>query len=163
MADSEAPASTSDAFSRSIHTDNGDPFEVDCLLWAIGRRPNTDSLGLGTFGIETDKAGKIETLRSRSPAREGLPLARQHHHRHLLPPDFGHRRPQAREKHGDDQVKVCKRRFTSMYFGMPEHEQPTAYKLIIAIAIKMGATKQDLDNTVAIHPTSAEELVMRRL
>jgi pyruvate/2-oxoglutarate dehydrogenase complex dihydrolipoamide dehydrogenase (E3) component len=28
-----------------------------------------------------------------------------------------------------------------------------------AVAIKMGATKQDFDNTVAIHPTSAEELV----
>jgi len=28
-----------------------------------------------------------------------------------------------------------------------------------AVAVKMGATKQDLDDTVAIHPTSAEELV----
>lgn len=31
-----------------------------------------------------------------------------------------------------------------------------------AVAIKMGATKADLDNTVAIHPTSAEELVTLR-
>jgi glutathione-disulfide reductase len=28
-----------------------------------------------------------------------------------------------------------------------------------AVAIKMGATKMDLDNTVAIHPTAAEEVV----
>jgi glutathione reductase (NADPH) len=28
-----------------------------------------------------------------------------------------------------------------------------------AVAIRMGATKQDFDDTVAIHPTSAEELV----
>ena len=28
-----------------------------------------------------------------------------------------------------------------------------------AVAIRMGATKRDLDDTVAIHPTSAEELV----
>ena len=28
-----------------------------------------------------------------------------------------------------------------------------------AVAVKMGATKTDFDNTVAIHPTSAEELV----
>ena len=28
-----------------------------------------------------------------------------------------------------------------------------------AVAIKMGAQKKDLDNTVAIHPTLAEELV----
>jgi glutathione reductase (NADPH) len=27
------------------------------------------------------------------------------------------------------------------------------------VAVKMGATKADLDNTVAIHPCSAEELV----
>ena len=31
-----------------------------------------------------------------------------------------------------------------------------------AVAIKMGATKQDFDDTVAIHPTSAEELVTMR-
>jgi glutathione reductase (NADPH) len=31
-----------------------------------------------------------------------------------------------------------------------------------AVAIKMGATKKDFDNTVAIHPTSAEELVTMR-
>ena len=28
-----------------------------------------------------------------------------------------------------------------------------------AVALKMGATKADFDNTVAIHPTSSEELV----
>lgn len=31
-----------------------------------------------------------------------------------------------------------------------------------AVALRMGATKQDLDDTVAIHPTSAEELVTLR-
>ena len=31
-----------------------------------------------------------------------------------------------------------------------------------AVAIKNGATKKDFDNTVAIHPTSAEELVTMR-
>ena len=31
-----------------------------------------------------------------------------------------------------------------------------------AVAIKMGATKNDFDDTVAIHPTSAEELVTMR-
>ncbi|MDH3695300.1 MAG: glutathione-disulfide reductase, partial [Gammaproteobacteria bacterium] len=28
-----------------------------------------------------------------------------------------------------------------------------------AVAVKMGAIKKDFDNTVAIHPTAAEELV----
>ncbi len=31
-----------------------------------------------------------------------------------------------------------------------------------AVALKMGATKSDFDNTVAIHPTAAEELVTLR-
>ncbi len=31
-----------------------------------------------------------------------------------------------------------------------------------AVAVKMGATKADFDATVAIHPTSAEELVTMR-
>jgi glutathione reductase (NADPH) len=31
-----------------------------------------------------------------------------------------------------------------------------------AVAIRMGATKKDFDDTVAIHPTSAEELVTMR-
>jgi glutathione reductase (NADPH) len=31
-----------------------------------------------------------------------------------------------------------------------------------AVALRMGATKQDLDDTIAIHPTSAEELVTMR-
>jgi glutathione reductase (NADPH) len=32
----------------------------------------------------------------------------------------------------------------------------------IAIAITMGATKRDFDNTMALHPTSAEEFVTMR-
>jgi glutathione reductase (NADPH) len=31
-----------------------------------------------------------------------------------------------------------------------------------SVAIKMGATKKDFDNCVAIHPTSSEELVTMR-
>jgi glutathione reductase (NADPH) len=33
---------------------------------------------------------------------------------------------------------------------------------LAAIAVKMGATKADLDATVAVHPTIAEELVTMR-
>lgn len=96
--------------------------------------------------------------------------------------------PEARAKFGDDNVKVYKTQFTSMYFSMMDQadKQPTAYKLIVtgkeekvvglhligegsdemlqgfAVAIKMGATKKDFDDTVAIHPTSAEEVVTLR-
>ena len=92
--------------------------------------------------------------------------------------------PQAREKYGD-KVKVYKAEFTGMYYAMmdPSEKGPTAYKIIcegvnekvvglhilgqssaeilqgFGVAIKMGATKKDFDNCVAIHPVSAEELV----
>ncbi|MCW8910365.1 MAG: hypothetical protein OQK76_07055, partial [Gammaproteobacteria bacterium] len=32
-----------------------------------------------------------------------------------------------------------------------------------AVAMKMGATKADFDNTIAIHPTSSEELVTMKV
>ncbi len=90
--------------------------------------------------------------------------------------------PQARERYGDD-VKIYQTRFNSMYYAMNHHKVATHMKLVcvgdnervvgchivgqgademlqgFAVAIKMGATKADFDNTVAIHPTSAEELV----
>ncbi|KAF5386658.1 hypothetical protein D9615_001955 [Tricholomella constricta] len=95
--------------------------------------------------------------------------------------------PQARKKYGDS-VKIYKSSFRALYFSMieEEHKEPTVYKLIcvgpeervvgvhiigmgsdeimqgFGVAVKMGATKQDLDDTVAIHPTSAEELVTLR-
>lgn len=92
---------------------------------------------------------------------------------------------QAREQFGDD-VKVYNTSFTPMYATFTEHKTKTAMKLIVqgadekvvgchligrdademlqgfAVAIRMGATKQDFDDTVAIHPTSAEELVTMR-
>jgi glutathione reductase (NADPH) len=33
---------------------------------------------------------------------------------------------------------------------------------IVAVCLKMGATKQDFDSTIALHPTAAEELVTMR-
>ncbi|RAT11359.1 glutathione-disulfide reductase [Lonsdalea populi] len=94
--------------------------------------------------------------------------------------------PQARAKYGDEQVKVYQSSFTAMYTAVTQHRQPCRMKLVcvgpeekvvgvhgigfgvdemlqgFAVAVKMGATKQDFDNTVAIHPTGAEEFVTMR-
>ncbi|WP_038902447.1 glutathione-disulfide reductase [Dickeya dadantii] len=94
--------------------------------------------------------------------------------------------PQAREQYGDDQVKVYKSAFTAMYTAVTQHRQPCRMKLVcvgpeekivgvhgigfgmdeilqgFAVAVKMGATKKDFDDTVAIHPTAAEEFVTMR-
>lgn len=93
---------------------------------------------------------------------------------------------EARELYGINDVKVYESRFTSLYYAVTEQHPPTLMKLVtvgprekvvgchligrgvdeiiqgFAVAVKMGATKADLDNTVAIHPTSAEELVTMR-
>jgi len=92
---------------------------------------------------------------------------------------------EAREQHGDA-VKVYQTRFTPMYHALTSHKSATAMKLVcvgaeervvgihmighgvdemlqgFAVALKMGATKKQFDNTVAIHPTSSEELVTMR-
>ncbi|CAG8605188.1 11641_t:CDS:2, partial [Acaulospora morrowiae] len=99
--------------------------------------------------------------------------------------------PEAVKKYGETNVKTYTSKFVNMYHAMTDHtyrikEPVTAYKLIVvgeeekvvgvhitgrdsaeilqgfAVAVKMGATKQDFDNTVAIHPTAAEELVTLR-
>ena len=73
-----------------------------------------------------------------------------------------------------------------MYTAVTSHRQPCRMKLVcvgkeekivgihgigagmdemlqgFAVALKMGATKKDFDNTVAIHPTAAEEFVTMR-
>lgn len=45
----------------TIHTNTGEKFEVDCLLWAIGRHANTEGLNLEKLGVELNKKGEIVT------------------------------------------------------------------------------------------------------
>jgi glutathione reductase (NADPH) len=92
---------------------------------------------------------------------------------------------QARADYGDA-VKVYQTNFTPMYYALGDKKLRTTMKLItvgdeervvgchiigdgademlqgFAVAIRMGATKADFDDTVAIHPTNAEELVTMR-
>lgn len=91
----------------------------------------------------------------------------------------------ARERHGDA-VAVYETVFTDMYYALGERKPKTCAKLVcagpdervvgvhiigrgademlqgFAVAVKLGARKRDLDDTVAIHPTAAEELVLMR-
>ena len=46
--------------------------EADCVLVSIGRRPNTDGLGLDNIGLETNKRGQIETDHDFRTAVEGV-------------------------------------------------------------------------------------------
>ena len=92
---------------------------------------------------------------------------------------------EARARHGAA-VKIYKSEFVGMYHAVMERKPRTEMKLVcigpeerivgchiigagademlqgFAVAIRMGATKRDFDDTIAIHPTSAEELVTMR-
>ena len=89
-------------------------------------------------------------------------------------------------KYGSENIKVYKSSFTPMYTALGDNRQPSTMKLVtlgenekiiglhgigygvdemiqgFSVAIKMGATKADFDNTVAIHPTGSEEFVTMR-
>ena len=91
----------------------------------------------------------------------------------------------ARSRYGDA-VKVYKSEFTPLFHAFTQRKAKAGMKLVtvgsdekivgchafgpgadellqgFAVAVRMGATKRDFDDTVAIHPTSAEELVTLR-
>jgi glutathione reductase (NADPH) len=86
----------------------------------------------------------------------------------------------------DLEVRIFKSQFRPMRFTLPNRDEKMLMKLVVeqasdrvlgvhivgmdapeivqaaAIAVTMGATKRDFDRTLAIHPTSAEELVLMR-
>lgn len=95
----------------------------------------------------------------------------------------GLREDEALAQYGQKQIKVYQTRFDPLLDALSEEKTVTAMKLItlgkqekiiglhiigygaddmlqgFGVAIKMGACKADFDKTVAIHPTSAEELI----
>ena len=92
---------------------------------------------------------------------------------------------QARERHGDA-VTVYRSHFRPMLHALADSPQRSLFKLVcvgpeqhvvglhllgedadeilqgFAVALKKGITKADLDDTMAIHPTAAEEIVLMR-
>lgn len=87
---------------------------------------------------------------------------------------------------GKENIREYTTRFTNMFYALGDTKPKTAMKLVcagpeqrvvgihvvglgademiqgFAVAIRMGARKADLDATVAVHPTAAEELVTLR-
>ncbi len=194
---------------------------VDCLLWAVGRRPNTDNLGLDAAGIAMDNMGHIpvdDYQNSNAPGIYAIgdvtgqiqltPVAIAAGRRladrlfggqpgsrldlenvptvifsHPPAASVGITEDEARKRHGDA-IKVYLGHFTPLLYAMTKVKKRSVVKLVtlgieekiigchivganadeilqgFAVAIKMGACKKDFDNTMAIHPTSAEELVL---
>lgn len=211
--------------SITLVLEDGRTQTVDALIWAIGRKPLTQDLGLDNAGVLTNTQGKIMTDKFQNTNVSGIyavgdviengieltPVAvtagrrlserlfnkkPDEHLDYTLVPTVVFSHPPigtiglsedaAKEQFGDDNVKVYQSNFTPMYSAVTNHRQPCRMKLIcagndekivglhgigfgvdemiqgFAVAIKMGATKADFDNTVAIHPTGAEEFVTMR-
>jgi len=207
-----------------LHAEDGRTFgPADCLVWAIGRSPNTEALDAEKAGVEVDESGFIPTDKLQQTNVDtvfalgdvtgraaltpvaiaaGRRLADRLYGgmegRHLdyetIPTvifshptiaTVGLTEEQAREQYGDG-VKVYKSSFIGMYYALGTNKRRSEMKLItvgedervvgchvigegademmqgFAVAIRMGATKRDFDDTVAIHPTSSEELVTMR-
>ncbi|KAL4220178.1 hypothetical protein ACF0H5_020586 [Mactra antiquata] len=199
--------------------------DVNCLVWAIGRVPNTDNLGLDNVGVKLDNKGNIAVDEYQNTCVPNIyalgdvcgkalltPVAiaagRKLSHRLFdgksdwkldynniptvvfsHPPigTIGLTQEEAEKEYGAENIKVYKSVFTPMYYAMTEHKVKCSMKLIclkpenekviglhmlgqgcdemlqgFSVAIKMGATKAQFDDAVAIHPTSSEELVTMR-
>lgn len=197
--------------------------DVDCVVWATGRRANTDALGLKATGIEMNDNGTLPVDAFQNTNVSGVyaigdiigkaeltPVAIAAGRRlaarlfnkkpdakldyssiptvifsHPTIGTVGLSEEDARKEYGDA-VKVYSTRFTPVLYAVTETRPKTSMKLVcagaderivglhvigegademlqgFAVAVRMGATKHDFDETVAIHPTSAEELVTMR-
>ena len=194
----------------------------DALLWAVGRVPNTEALGLAAAGVHVDDRGHVRTdVRQDTnvagihavgdvTARKALTPVAVAAGRRLADRLFGGQpdaqldydnipsvvfaepplgmvgltEAQARRQHGD-QVTVHRSRFTPMQWALAGRHEQSVMKLVcvgteervvgihalgtgvdemlqgFAVALRLGGLhKRDLEATVAIHPTSAEELVL---
>jgi glutathione reductase (NADPH) len=200
---------------------DGSRLDADCVMYAIGRRPNTAGMGLKEAGVDTgaDDAvivdeysqscvpniyavGDCTNRLNLTPVaiREGHAFAEtvfgknstavDHHtvpHAVFSQPPVGVvglTETAARLIHGA--VDVYRTSFRPMKHTLSGRGEKTMMKLVVeragqrvvgahmvgidapeiiqalAIAVKMGATKQQFDQTVAIHPTAAEEFVTLR-
>lgn len=210
-----------DAGCLRVSMTNHEDIEVDCVMFATGRIPNTEGLGLENVGVELGEKGEVKVDRFSKTSvdniyavgdvtdriqltpvaiREGQAFAdtvfgnepTSVSYDHVPSAVFSHppiaavgmTEGEARNSLGS--VKVYTSDFRPMKNVVAGRNERGLYKLVCdgengrivgvhmigpdapeimqaaAVAVKAGLTKQDFDNTVAIHPTMAEELVLMR-
>ena len=202
-----------------VRFESGDPVAADLVLFATGRRPHTEGLGLETAGVELNDKGAIKVDDYSQSSCESIyavgdvtdrlqltPVAIREGHAFADTVFGGNRRKvdyncvpsavfshpplagvgmteaEARNKLGT--VKIYTSDFRPMKNVLAGRDERALYKMIVdattdrvvglhmigpdapeilqaaAVAVKAGLTKQDFDDTVALHPSMAEELVL---
>lgn len=200
-----------------VKATNGTEKVYDQVMFATGRAPNTDGLGLAEIGVTLGRKGEVvvdEFSQTKVPSiyaigdvtdrvqltpvaiREamafvetvfkGNPTPVDHD---LIPsavftqPELGTVGLTEEQAAANGPIEVYCSSFKPMNHAFAGREDRVLMKLIVCgdtrkvlgchivadhagemiqmvgIAVKMGATKEDFDRTVAVHPTMAEELV----
>ncbi|MBY6081674.1 glutathione-disulfide reductase [Ruegeria arenilitoris] len=203
-----------------VKATNGSEQLFDVVMYATGRAPNADDLGLEALGVERGRKGQIvvdEYSQTAVPSiyaigdvtdrvnltpvaiREGMafvetvfkgnPTPVDHE---LIPtaiftqPEMGTVGLSEEQAAEQEPIEVYATSFKPMQKAFAGGTQRVLMKLIVSqatrkvlgchivapgagemiqlagIAVKMGATKEDFDRTVAVHPVMAEELVTMR-
>ncbi len=207
--------------SLKVSMTNHDDMEVDCVLFATGRVPNTDGLGLAEAGVELDAKGAVVVGADNKSSVDSIYAVGDVTNRVQLTPVairegqafadtiFGNKpttvdygcipsavfshppiagvgmtESEAKQKFGA--VKVYTSDFRAMKNVLAGRNERALYKMICepnsgkvlglhmigpdapeilqaaAVAVKAGLTKDDFDQTVALHPSMAEELVLMK-
>jgi glutathione reductase (NADPH) len=204
---------------RAVATD-GSEAVFDLVLYATGRRPNTEGLGLESLGVDLGRNGEILVDRFSQTAVPSIfavgdvtgrinltPVAIREGHAfadtvfgakptafdHQLvasaiftQPEMGSVGLSEEAARAEGPIEVYSTAFRPMKTAFAGKPDRVLMKLIVsqasrkvlgchivapeagemiqlaAIAIRMGATKEDFDATCAVHPTMAEELVTMR-
>jgi len=204
-----------------VKCSTGHDHTYDAVMYATGRVPCTNDMGLENTGVELGRKGQIivdDYSQTAVPSiyavgdvtdrinltpvaiREGAAFVDTVFHGkptkadHELvasavftQPELGSVGMTEEEAREQEPIEVYSATFRAMQTGFSEREDRVMMKLIVsqasrvvlgchivadnagemiqlaAIAVKMGATKEDFDRTVAVHPTMTEELVTMKL
>ncbi len=200
-----------------VRATNGKEALFDKVMFATGRAPNTEGMGLAEIGVELGRKGEVivdDYSQTAVPSiyavgdvtdrvnltpvaiREGMafvetvfkgnPTKPDHE---LIPtaiftqPEMGTVGLSEEEAREQEPIEVYATSFKPMQQSFAGRSERVLMKLVVSqetrkvlgchivapgagemiqlagIAVKMGATKEDFDRTVAVHPTMSEELV----
>ncbi|MCB1487620.1 MAG: glutathione-disulfide reductase [Bauldia sp.] len=205
----------------AIAMSGGEVLDADQILFAIGRTPNIDGLGLEKAGVAVGADGgiavdvysrtSVETIyaigdvtnrlqltpiaiREGEAVADALFAGRRTPVDHTNVPTAVFTQPEVgtvglteeAAKAAHDAVDIYRASFKPLHHRVAGREERMMLKLVVdgatdrvlgfhgvgdgtaemaqlvAVALKMGATKADFDETVALHPTQSEELVTMR-